>query len=160
MTKHNRAVEAITPVKFARKPFYIDAVQVTDKNMTLIAEWCQGAVRVTKRDNKDGIDEKYIKVRVHRPLNDRQTQAFVGDWVLYAGTGYKVYTNKAFINSFEIVEVDEDIIKMDQIERSREAEAKTVRNEKFDQIALTEKIEELMTTNQQAVLAPVEFKEV
>lgn len=90
--------------KYARKPFYVDAIQVTLENVFEVAEWCQGDVV----DLLDGNDEKadaYIKVRVHRPLNERQTKAYVGDWVLYAGTGYKVYTKKAFEASFETVKV-------------------------------------------------------
>lgn len=90
--------------KYARKPFYIDAVQVTEENLEEVAKWCQGDVR-TSADSSFGRKlDKYVKVRVHRPLNDRQTRAYVGDWVLYAGTGYKVYTPTAFANSFEAVE--------------------------------------------------------
>jgi hypothetical protein len=81
--------------KFARKPFDVDAVQVTAENIEEVAKWCQGDVV----DNST--DDVHIKVRVLRVLNERQTKAFVGDWVLYAGTGYKVYTNKAFRSSFE-----------------------------------------------------------
>lgn len=80
--------------RYARKPFYVDAVQVTKENLDLVAEWCHGDVQ----KNSFG---QFVKVRVHRPLNDRQTQAFPGDWVLYAGTGFKVYTDKAFEKSFE-----------------------------------------------------------
>lgn len=86
--------------KFARKPFFVDAVRVTSENMERVAEWCQGDVNTINTDNGE---EKYVKVRVHRPLTDRQTQAFVGDWILYAGTGFKVYTPKAFEKSFEEV---------------------------------------------------------
>lgn len=86
--------------KYARKPFFVDAVRVTSENMERVAEWCQGDVNTI---NTGQSDERYIKVRVHRPLTDRQTQAFVGDWVLYAGTGFKVYTPKAFDKSFEEV---------------------------------------------------------
>ncbi len=83
--------------KYVRKPFYVDAVQITTENIDEIAQWCEGEVQ----SDKDGT--KYVKVRVLRPLNDRQTKAYVGDWVLYAGTGFKVYTTKAFGNSFEKV---------------------------------------------------------
>ena len=89
--------------KFARKPFFVDAVRVTSENMERVAEWCQGDVNTIQNGQSD---ERYVKVRVHRPMTDRQTQAFVGDWVLYAGTGFKVYTPKAFEKSFEEV-VDE-----------------------------------------------------
>lgn len=85
--------------KFARKPFYVDAVRVDDRNIEEVAVWCGGDVR-TEAD-EDGLSRRYVKVRVHRPIGDRQTQAFVGDWVLYAGTGFKVYTHKAFLGSFE-----------------------------------------------------------
>lgn len=83
--------------KFARKPFYVDAVRVSENNMEEVAEWCGGTV-VT--EHKDG---KHISVEVYRPFDDRQTRAFVGDWVLFASSGYKVYTPKAFDKSFEKV---------------------------------------------------------
>lgn len=81
-------------MKYIRKPFNIDAVQVSGGNIQEIAKWVDGDIRT------DDLGQ-YVKVRVHRPLNDRQTKAYIGDWVLYAGTGYKVYTPKAFANSFE-----------------------------------------------------------
>lgn len=81
--------------QYIRKPFKIDAVQVAAANIQEIAKWVDGEIRT------DDLGQ-YVKVRVHRPLNDRQTKAYAGDWVLYAGTGYKVYTDKAFKNSFEL----------------------------------------------------------
>lgn len=83
--------------KFARKPFYVDAVRVSENNIEEVAEWCKGKVET----NEDG--QKFIRVEVNRPLNERQTQAFIGDWVLFAGTGFKVYMPKAFDRSFEKV---------------------------------------------------------
>lgn len=80
-------------IKFTRKPFDVDAVQVTTDNIAEVAAWCQGSVEAEN-------DAQYIKVRVIRVLNERQTKAFIGDWVLYAGTGYKVYTDRAFKKSF------------------------------------------------------------
>ena len=81
-------------MKYVRKPFYIDAVQITALNLENVAKWVDGDVRTDDQG-------QYVKVRVHRPITDRQTKAYPGDWVLYAGTGYKVYTPKAFANSFE-----------------------------------------------------------
>lgn len=83
--------------KFARKPFYVDAVRVSEDNIEDVAKWCQGEVMT------DPAEGRYVKVRVHRPLTDRQTKAFIGDWILCAGTGFKVYTPKAFDKSFEKV---------------------------------------------------------
>lgn len=85
--------------KYVRKPFAVDAVQITADNINEVALWCQGEVKTNDKG------DAYIKVRVHNPMNDRQTMGFVGDWVLYAGKGYKVYTDKAFQNSFEQSEV-------------------------------------------------------
>lgn len=87
----------VETIRYARKPFEIDAVQVTADNMYDVAKWVGGEVRT------DGDKAKFIKVRVHMPKNDRQTKAYAGDWVLYAGTGFKVYTEKAFKNSFDKV---------------------------------------------------------
>lgn len=105
--------------KYARKPFYVDAVRVTEENIDEVIEWCAGE-KLT--DAEEGV---YVKVRVHRPLTERQTKAFVGDWVLYAGTGFKVYTPKAFDKSFEKVkhltkaQADEAGIKVPHEKRSK-----------------------------------------
>lgn len=89
--------------KFARKPFYVDAVRVSEANIEEVATWCGGTIKVDEEAGSPTLGQKYVHVKVHRPLTERQTQAFVGDWVLFAGTGYKVYTPKAFDKSFEKV---------------------------------------------------------
>lgn len=83
--------------KYERKPFYIDAVQVTDENIQEVAEWCHGLLH-----HIDGDDPKslFIKVDVKNPLSSRQTQAFAGDWVLSSKSGFKVYTDRAFKANF------------------------------------------------------------
>lgn len=86
--------------QYSRKPFTVNAVQVTSENMAEVAAWCQGQVRATQsRGSSPAIG--YVSVPVNRPLNERQTRAFVNDWVLEADTGFKVYTPRAFENSFE-----------------------------------------------------------
>lgn len=95
--------------KFIRKPLYVDAVQITIENFNEVAKWCQGEVR-DYQDNvlndsraENEAIERYIHVRVHNPKNVRQTKAYIGDWLLYTERGYKVYTQKAFKNSFDEV---------------------------------------------------------
>lgn len=83
--------------KFARKPFYVDAVRVTAENMAEVAEWCRGEIQT------DNEGHTFIKVPAHRPITDRQKKAYVRDWVLFSGTGFKVYEAKAFDRSFEKV---------------------------------------------------------
>ena len=84
--------------KFARKPFYVDAVRVTKNNHAEVAKWCNGTVALNEAGEFD-----HIKVKVYRPMAERHTQAFEGDWILDSGSGYKVYTAKAFDKSFEKV---------------------------------------------------------
>lgn len=83
--------------KFARRPFYVDAIQVTAENMADVAEWCAGTITGEGK-------QRHIKVRALRPINTRQTQAFVGDWVLDFN-GFKVYSPSAFEKSFEKVHI-------------------------------------------------------
>lgn len=81
---------------YLRKPFEVTAVRVTGDNIYEVAKWCNGDVHTQSEDGA-----KYIRVRVTNAINEKQTMAFVGDWVLYAYTGYKVYTDKAFAKSFD-----------------------------------------------------------
>lgn len=89
--------------KFVRKPFPVDAVRVTLENIDEVAAWCGGEVRLgAGRPGRKVEIETYIKVPADRPLNEKQTQAYIGDWVLKAETGgFKVYTNRAMDNSFQ-----------------------------------------------------------
>lgn len=99
----------IVTERYIRKPLYVDAVLITQQNFAEVAKWCQGEVRTNNGDepvSDDGINPSatYIRVRVHNPKNVRQTKAFVGDWILYTERGYKVYTQKAFLMSFDPAE--------------------------------------------------------
>jgi hypothetical protein len=95
--------ENLDVVQFVRKSFPVDAVRVTEENLEEVARWCDGELRNAEDADRPvgAVGDQYIKVRVHNPLTERQTKAFVGDWVLYAGKGYKVYTDKAFRKSFD-----------------------------------------------------------
>lgn len=84
----------VQTVKVMRRPFYADAVQVTEANMTEVAKWCQGEI-ITPDSGAP-----YIRVNAFKAQTERQNRAFVGDWVLYAGSNVKVYTNSAYNNSF------------------------------------------------------------
>lgn len=83
--------------KFQKKPLIVEAVRVSASNFNEVAGWCQGTVEQT-----DGTE--YIKVHVLNPMNERQTRAFVGDWILYAGRGFKVYKDKAFTSAFDLLQ--------------------------------------------------------
>jgi hypothetical protein len=109
--------------KYARKPFIVDAVQVTEANLAEVAKWCDGEVRTVTKDGVSSVlGAKYIKVKVKRPLTVRQTKAFVGDWVLVAGTSFKVYTPGAFEKSFDPIATSEVLDFIDRPEMDAEVE--------------------------------------
>ena len=89
----------VETTRYVRRPFYIEAVQVTENNMGEVAAWCVG--NVLEKDSRSG-PVSYVHVNVTHPVNERQTMAFVGDWVLKAGTTFKVYTTRAFEQNFEV----------------------------------------------------------
>lgn len=88
--------------EFVRKQFKTNGVQVTEENIHEVAKWCNGEVKTAL----NGHGKPFIEVNVKNPINDRQKQAFVGDWVLHNKSGYKVYTDRAFRASFEPAAVD------------------------------------------------------
>lgn len=82
--------------RYTYNPVYVKAVQVTSSNMKAVAKWCGGQVV-----QEDSPAEPYIKVETIRPMRLRQTQAFMGDWVVKTSAGYKVYLEKAFPKAFQ-----------------------------------------------------------
>ena len=95
---------AIETEKYRRNPIFVDAVEVTPENFAEVAAWCGGEFAnkngMPIERNGDGVivrpDEMYIRIEVLSPKNVRQTQAMVGDFILYTERGYKVYTPGAF----------------------------------------------------------------
>lgn len=102
----------LSTTHFVRKPFYVDGIRVTADNMSEVAEWCKGTLKETAPKEASKKPSKYIEVEVHRPMNDRQKRAFVGDWVLQAENGFKVYTDAALKNTFEIAKTSEVLSKL------------------------------------------------
>jgi hypothetical protein len=89
------------------KPTYVQVVQVTDDNMAEVAAWCDGKItHVPARTPEDG-PSTFIKVTVPTAVNERQTQAFKGDFVIKTERhGFKVFTFKALHKTFDRVTVD------------------------------------------------------
>lgn len=92
--------------KFERKSFPVDAVRVTEENIQDVAQWCNGEIH-HQADNT-GTLNPYVKVKVRYPLNQRQTMAFLGDWILATDRGFKVYTDNALSQSFIKIEDDQE----------------------------------------------------
>jgi hypothetical protein len=101
--------------KFQRKPFLVDAIQVTEENMEEVAKWCKGTITHTDPAIAEQLKkpvQTWIQVETQQPMNDRQKQAFVGDWLLYANRGFKIYAPKAFERTFDPVFKEEREIKI------------------------------------------------
>lgn len=83
---------------YGRKPFTVDAVQVTEENFEEVAEWCGGEIRTNETSG-----QRKIIVPVKRPRRANQRIARIGSWVVFSiGTiGFKVYSGNAFRNTFE-----------------------------------------------------------
>lgn len=91
--------ENITPVAYVRRPFEVLGLPVTSQNLQSLALWCDGLVI------EDETGRAYVHVGVKRPAAERLTRAYPGDWILRSesesrGASFKVYTAKAFENSF------------------------------------------------------------
>lgn len=105
-TAHHKKEENMTvnvePSPYRRKTFSVEAVQVTEDNLDAVANWTKGKVLANK--STEGEPAKFfVDVPVKRPLNERQRKAYIGDWVLKARSGFKVYTQRAFEGCFEPV---------------------------------------------------------
>lgn len=113
---------ALDVKKYVRRAFAVEAVQVTPDNIQDVARWCGGRVKRTSTSHWSArAGQEFVKVRVSKPLNERQTMAYYGDWVLSSGTGptgFKVYTPKAFTTSFQ----EEATRMMETVQRMEERE--------------------------------------
>lgn len=78
---------------YFRKAFSVEAAQVTEENINEVVEWTGGELRADQNG-------KFVRVQVHKPMTNRQTRAYVGDWLLKSNRGFKVYTDAAFQNGF------------------------------------------------------------
>jgi hypothetical protein len=91
-TKENSIMETIT---YFSIPYSVQAVRVTEANLDDVSAWADAPFE------REGDGPLYLKVDVKNPLTEKQTHAFVGDWVLKGKNGFKVYTDRAFKKSFE-----------------------------------------------------------
>lgn len=95
--------------QYIRKPLYVNALRVTEENFEAAATWSEGTVETEAAGPRAGM--QFIKVNVHGvPKSQRQTKAFVGDWLLHTERGFKVYTDNAFRASFNPVVNEADRI--------------------------------------------------
>ena len=142
--------------KYQRKPFEVDAVQVSPENMGLIAAWTGGSVKT----DDGGI--KYINIEVHRAANEKQEMAYENDWVLFAGQGFKIYTASAFKKSFVIVDEPPKLneIRPRRTFRSAPKGPKLARNTSPESLANLNKVAAAMKNGPKKVSPEIKAEEV
>lgn len=87
----------VQPKRFVRKPFEVEALQVTDRNFSDMVEWCEGEAKL------DENHRRFIEVPVRKPINKRQTTAYVGDFIVLQRKEFKVFKNSSFRSTFDEV---------------------------------------------------------
>lgn len=99
---------SLTILPLLRKSFPAEGVQVTKENIVDVAAWCHGELRSKVLEDRV---VPFIKVEVNNPISDKQTEAFIGDWVIKVGHGFKVFTIHSFNRSFEVDENPQELHK-------------------------------------------------
>lgn len=86
---------------FIRKPFDVNAVQVTPDNAAEIAEWCKG--QLGQADYKlMGQTVKLVAVQVpgNGPKKGKMVDALIGSWVVEHNNNFRVYRDQQFQETF------------------------------------------------------------
>lgn len=116
--------------RFMRIPFFVQGYCVTEEDMQDIAKWCEGHVITTSAGS-------FIRVPVLRPTHKKQTEAYIGDWVIvsnsHKGLVYKVYTQEWLDKTFTALpdeplvwDISADIEKPAPVEPIRPANVRPV----------------------------------
>lgn len=96
---------SISTERYIHKP--VDAIRVTHENIEQIAAWCQGEVKVHFGATNGILDEdtgkRYIELSVSHPTGRRTAKAFPGDWIVTVKGAFKVYNNRAFETTFDLL---------------------------------------------------------
>jgi len=85
---------------FVRKPFQVEAVEITPENMAEIAEMIGGRI---KTEDDSGVD--YIQL--NRQIIPNVGKAYVGWWVTRLGENFRCYAPKVFFEQFSEIKVGE-----------------------------------------------------
>jgi hypothetical protein len=92
----------VKATRFMRKPFVVVGFEITETNMDAVAKWCQGHV-------VQGEEGPFVRVPVDYPTSRKQTEGYVGTWVLQSraingGKTFKVYSPAWLKNNFVTLE--------------------------------------------------------
>lgn len=81
----------------SRKSFDVEFVEVTEENISEVADWCGGRVIGEGR-------ERHVRISDKNAIHTRQTKAFVGDKVVLhtEKKTFKAFGRRAFDNTFAV----------------------------------------------------------
>lgn len=83
---------------YVRRPFEVQAIQVTAQNMAAVARWCGGKIAKTRTE------VNFIDVPTVKEKHPSHGRAFVGSWVVTGREGtFSTYSDKTFQRTFEQV---------------------------------------------------------
>lgn len=93
----------ISTERYIHKP--VDAIRVTNENIEQIAVWCHGTIKINTDYGWNVYDNgrKYINLEVSHPTGRRTAKAFPGDWIVTVKGSFKVYNNRAFETTFDLL---------------------------------------------------------
>lgn len=88
--------------KFIRRPFDVNAVQVTPSNAADVAEWCGGTVSQSsyKLAGFDGVQLDSVMVPGNGPNAGKKVEARIGSWVVELDGKFRVLRKRQFQEMF------------------------------------------------------------
>ena len=100
MTDH----ELLQMMTYSRKPFNVNATQLTLHNAEAVVEWCGGTLEL--------FDAKIMGTTAKLPcvnITDGANQyvAFIGDWIVERKRSFRVYKDRAFRATFDVATAKE-----------------------------------------------------
>jgi hypothetical protein len=91
--------------KFNRKPFAVNAVEVTLENVHEVAAWCGGTVEM-QSTRMMGTQAKLPVIKMSGPSNAKDTVATLGCFIAELKGNFRVYKNALFFQVFDKVPVN------------------------------------------------------
>lgn len=88
---------------FVRRPFQVQAVEITDENMAEIAEMIGGKIKDFESESGE-TGGRYIQL--NRQIIPNVGKALIGWWVTVLGDNFRCYAPKVFADQFNEIVLD------------------------------------------------------
>lgn len=98
--------------KYTRRPFEVEAVQVTPKNVEQVAEWCGGTVTLADYKLMGGIHKMgAVLLPKQGPRNNKTHTVLIGQWITKHNASFRSWSKDAFENTFAVLLKPGDMIR-------------------------------------------------